>query len=140
MDVILQPAVVSALVAAFVTLLAPWIGARIKRAENGRIGVTALEAKRLDATEQRLKDMLDRQTSEIQVLRTRLDDQEKRTKEAEGREGRALLRYHRVLATLSDAAKELRDELEDDHRLEIAQRMVKAIQQARDMFDRKESA
>ena len=64
-----EPGVVTGLLALVGVVLTPFVNARIKRKENGRIAAAAAaqvaESQRVEASERRLRELLDRQADEI---------------------------------------------------------------------------
>lgn len=89
MDWILEPTVMSALVAGIVALVTPALASRLKRKENGRIAATAVDIRRIDAA----KELRDELRTELQALRGRCDalEQEREAWRSERIEWRSTL-------------------------------------------------
>jgi predicted RNase H-like nuclease (RuvC/YqgF family) len=149
LDWLKDPGVVVGALALVGVLASPFVNARIKRKENGRIAAqaaaAAAESQRIEATEKRLRDLLDRQANEIAELRARgradgaeREALEERLQTLERGALRAAQRFDRVLAQLLDEARSMRDQIreheEHDEVLPSAEKLVKAIRDARGEF------
>ncbi len=124
-DFLRQPPVVAGIFALLGVLAAPVINAAIKRKENGRLAAIAAETLRMEATEKRLKELLDRQAEDIVELRQQLreksaevDAHDRQINVLERQAFKSAQKFDRVLTTVLGLTRQFSDDVEDDLEIE----------------------
>lgn len=144
-----DPGVIAGCLALVGVVSMPFINARVKRKENGRIAAASAaqvaESLRVEVSERRLKEFMDRQAEEIVDLNRQLRE-ERTEREALGDQVQLLERqqlrtahkYDRLVAALLDEARLVRDQIREredhDDVLPNIEKLVKALRDARGEF------
>jgi hypothetical protein len=142
MDWLTNPTVIVGILGLVAAILSPSVAAWIKRKENGRIAAqaaaVAAESRRIEVTEQRLAALMERQHAEIAALDVECAELRQKVQELERRGLRVAQKFDRILATLLDEARLVRDQVREredhDDMLPNVERLVKAVQDARGDF------
>jgi len=140
-----DPGVITGVLALVGVVASPFITSKIKRKENGRLTAAAAaqvaESQRVEASERRLREFMDRQAEEITDLHRQLREQRAET-EALGEQVtmlekqalRTAQKYDRVLNALLGLARRVHDGLvvgDVDEALKRTREVMDAIETAR---------